>query len=84
MALNLRNPEAERLATELAKATGETKTAAVIKALHDRLERVRRERGRRSLADELEEIAMHCANLPVLDAREPDEILRYDKDGLPH
>jgi hypothetical protein len=38
---------------------------------------VRRERPRR-LADELEEIATHCASLPVLDARSPDEILGYD------
>lgn len=84
MPLNIRNPEAERLATELAKSTGETKTEAVIKALRDRLTRVRRERAKRPLAEELEEIANHCASLPVLDDRTPDEILGYDEDGLPH
>jgi antitoxin VapB len=83
MALNIRNPEAERLATELAKQTGETKTEAVTKALRDRLARVRRDRSRRRLADELEEIAAHCASLPVLDARPADEILGYDEHGLP-
>jgi antitoxin VapB len=83
MALNIRNDEAERLATELARQTGETKTEAVTKALRDRLARVRRERPRRRLADELEEIAEHCASLPVLDSRPADEIIGYDEHGLP-
>jgi antitoxin VapB len=83
MALNIRNPEAERLATELARRTGETKTEAVTKALRERLARIRRERSKRRLADELEAIAEHCANLPVLDDRTPNEILEYDDRGLP-
>jgi antitoxin VapB len=82
MALNIRNPEVERLATELARQTRETKTEAVTKALRNRLARVRRERSRRRLADELEAIAEHCANRPVLDARSADEILGYDEHGL--
>ena len=82
MALNIRNSEAERLATELARATGESKTEAVTKALRDRLGRVRRERTKRRLADELVEIAEHCASLPVLDRRS-EEILGYDESGLP-
>jgi antitoxin VapB len=83
MALNIRNSEAERLASELARQTGESKTEAVTKALRDRLMRVRRERTKRRLADELEEIAEHCANLPVLDARRAEEILGYDERGIP-
>jgi antitoxin VapB len=83
MALNIRNPETERLADELARETGETKTEAVTKALRDRLDRLRRERAGRRLADELDAIARHCAALPVLDARPPDEILGYDERGLP-
>ena len=83
MALNIRNPEAERLAAALAKLTGETKTEAVTRALRDRLARLRRERTRRRLADELDEIAQHCARLPVRDPRTPDEILGYDEHGLP-
>ncbi len=83
MALNIRNSEAEMLAAELARQTGESKTDAVIKALRDRLSRVRRERSRRPLADELEDIAKHCASLPVVDARPADEILGYNEHGLP-
>ena len=84
MALNIRNPEAERLAEELSRATGESKTEAVTRALRDRLSRVRRERARRRLADELDEIARHCAGLRVRgDARSDDEILGYDQSGMP-
>jgi len=83
MALNIRNQEAENLATELATQTGESKTEAVTKALRDRLIRVRRDRTKRRLADELEEIAEHCASLPVLDSRRAEEILGYDENGLP-
>jgi antitoxin VapB len=83
MALNIRNSETEKLAEALAKLTGETKTEAVTQALRDRLARLRRERSRKRLADELDEIALHCARLPILDSRTPDEILGYDDHGLP-
>lgn len=56
---------------------------AVTRALRDRLARLRRERTDRSLADELDDIGRRCARLPVLDSREPDEILGYDDHGLP-
>jgi len=83
MALNIRNPEADRLVAELAQATGETKTEAVIQAMRDRLDRVRGERGGMRLADELDEIARACAALPVRDRRTANEILGYDEHGLP-
>jgi antitoxin VapB len=83
MALNIRNPEAEKLAADLARLTGETKTEAVTKALRDRLLRLRRERSKRRLADELDEIGNHCASLPVLDSRSAEEILAYDENGIP-
>lgn len=83
MALNIRSAETEALAAELARLTGETKTEAVTKAVRDRLERVRRARQRRSLADELDAIGKQCAALPVLDPRAPDEIVGYDEHGLP-
>ena len=83
MALNIRNAETEKLAEEVARLTGETKTEAVRRALLDRLTRLRRERGKRRLVDELDQIAGRCARLPVLDRRSPDEILGYDEEGLP-
>lgn len=83
MALNIRNKETEKLAAAVAKLAGETKTEAVTRALRDRLARLRRERTQRRLADDLDEIALQCAQLPVRDARTADEILGYDDQGLP-
>lgn len=40
MALNLKNPEVERLATAVAEKAGETKTEAIRKALKERQERL--------------------------------------------
>lgn len=83
MALNIRNPETERLAAELAERTGETKTEAVTQALRERLRKVERDRSGTSLADRLDEIARRAASLPVVDDRTDDEILGYDDRGLP-
>jgi antitoxin VapB len=82
MALNIRNHETEKLAADLAALTGETKTEAVRKALRNRLEQVKRRRSKRRLADRLNEIAEHCASLPVLDRHSPENLL-YDEQGLP-
>lgn len=83
MALNIRDRETEALAADLARLTGETKTHAITKALRDRIERVRRDRSRRRLADELDAIALRCASRPARDPRTPDDILGYGSDGLP-
>ena len=83
MALNVKNAEADRLARELAKKTGETITEAVINALRERLVR---ENGRRSplpLKDEILTIGKRCAALPDLDRRSADEILGYNEIGVP-
>lgn len=83
MPLNIRSAETEELASALAKLTGETKTEAVTQALRERLQRIRRARSRRRLADELDEIALHCSALPLRDPRSADEIMGYDEHGLP-
>ncbi len=82
MALNIKDPETDRLARELASVTGETLTTAVKRALSERL-RVERRRCGRASADELLAIAREIAELPVLDDRTPDEIIGYDERGLP-
>ena len=67
MALSLKDPEADRLAREVAARTGETLTTAVVVALSERLARLRGRSKRRRLRDELREIAQRCAQLPTLD-----------------
>jgi antitoxin VapB len=82
--LNIKDAETHALARELAAATGESITKAVRLAIRERLEKVRARRtARRPLADRLDEIARHCASLPVLRDRTADEILGYDDRGLP-
>ncbi len=85
MALSLKDPETDRLAREVARLTGESLTEAVRKSLAERLERERLRRGRpaKGLAEQLLEIARHCAALPDLDTRSPDEIIGYDEYGVP-
>jgi len=83
MPLNITDPTVDRLARELADATGETITTAVAVALQERLDRVRRRPGDRDLVAELNEIALRCAALPVVDSRSDEEILGYDEHGLP-
>jgi antitoxin VapB len=82
MALNIKSSEADRLARDLAEATGETLTEAVTIALRERLERERR-RGAPDVAARLRRLAQEVAALPVVDARPPEEILGYDEHGLP-
>ena len=83
MALNIKHPEADRLARALAARTGETITGAVIQALRDRLQRTEGRRNPRSLIDDLREISDRCAALPDFDTRSEDEILGYDEIGVP-
>jgi len=88
MALNIRNPEANWLAAELAALAGESKTDAVILALQERLQRLRRQRAARPdahaiLASRLDKIARRCAARPMRDQRTAEQILGYDAHGLP-
>jgi antitoxin VapB len=83
MPLNIKDPETEKSVRELAAFTGETVTTAVRRAAEERLLRVRRDKARRSLVDEILDIGRRCASLPDLDTRTADEILGYDEHGLP-
>ena len=81
MPLSIKNEEAERLARELARETGDTLTGAIVQALREALLRVRGRRTSRSVRDALLEMSERCAALPDRDGRSPDEILGYDDEG---
>ncbi len=85
MPLNIKDPEIHQMARTLAELTGESITQAVGKAIRERLRKieVQKSSGQRRLADRLNEIADHCAALPVFDDRSDDEILGYDDTGMP-
>jgi len=81
MSLNVKDPEAHRLAQAIAKATGETLTRAVTEALRERYERLRVRRGKASV-EELLAIAKRASAQvkgPYLDHAE----FLYDERGLP-
>lgn len=83
MALSFKDEETDRLARDVAKLTGESLTVAVRRALRERLERERLRLGEASgIADRLLAIGRHCASLPDLDRRTPDEIIGYDATGM--
>lgn len=81
VALNIKNAAAEKLAREVARATGETLTDAVVHALEDRLARLRARRFADAEREAIDRICREFAKLPELDRRTPDEILGYDEDG---
>jgi antitoxin VapB len=83
MAISLKDPEADRLARDVAARTGETLTRAIVVALRERLARLRGRPRRRPLRDELREISRRCASLPTLDDRPADDVMGYDERGMP-
>lgn len=83
MAMNIKDPDAHRLAKELAKMTGENMTAAVTEAMRERLERLRSQRGE-GLARRLLDIGKDCAAHLKEPYRTVDHAeLLYDEKGLP-
>jgi antitoxin VapB len=83
MALNIKDPTADRLVRELAAQTGETITTAVTIAVRERLERIGRMAPPEVRLQRIRAIAKRAAARPVIDHRTDEEILGYDEDGLP-
>lgn len=80
MALSIKNDKADELARELAELADTTITGAIVMALENEIER--RRPNRLNVGDALRDLAREIAKYPVLDDRDPDEIL-YDEHGLP-
>ena len=79
--LNVKDPEAHRLAQAIARETGETLTRAVTEALRERYERLHK-RDPEALAADIRAIADRAAahiKRPYLDHAE----FLYDEHGLP-
>lgn len=82
MSLNIKDPEAHRLAQALAQETGETMTRAVTEALRERLARVRSHRPPEATVEDLLAIGRRCA--ASLKGKPVDHgALLYDEQGLP-
>lgn len=79
--LNIKDPEAHRLAAAIAHETGESMTQVVTNLLRERFERLPSRRGKATL-EELRTIARRAASQvrrPYLDHAK----VLYDKHGLP-
>lgn len=81
MTLNIKDPEAHRLAKAIVQATGETMTHAVTEALRERFERLQR-RDPEALAADIRAIAQRAAAHIKHPYRDHAELL-YDERGLP-
>jgi antitoxin VapB len=82
MSLNIKDPETDRLARQLATETGESITVAAKIAIEERLARVRARRGANPGQD-LNEIIRRGRARPTADRRTSEEIVGYDEWGLP-
>lgn len=82
MTLNIKDPEAHKLAKALQRETGETMTRAVTEALRERLERVRRRSNPATTAEELLRIGRRCASALKRPAVDHGTLL-YDERGVP-
>lgn len=89
MALNLKNAEVERLAAEVARITGESKTEAIRRALEERRHRLRvpdlaqrRERVLRLLRARLWPSLPKPQRGRRLSREEEDAILGYGPEGV--
>jgi antitoxin VapB len=83
MALSIKAPEADRLARELAKQTGETLTETIVTALRERLARQRRRKAAPGRLARLRALRESMRALPVSDTPSPEQILGYDETGVP-
>jgi antitoxin VapB len=84
MALSIKSREGEAKARQFAALTGLSITAAILSAVSEKIEREQRlPNDPETRLAKIRAIADHCSRLPVLDARPADEIIGYDKNGIP-
>jgi len=83
MALNIKDPEADRLVRELVAVTGESITDAARTAFAERLQRVRARKVPAADRARVRDIIERGRARQVVDARSDDEILGYDENGIP-
>jgi antitoxin VapB len=81
MELRIEDPEIGDLVGRLSDWTGETPDEAVHLALKERLDRLVAD-DKASYVARVRAITSRVAVLPVLDPREPDDIIGYNEHGL--
>lgn len=83
MDIHISSPRVEQLAREVIARTGESLTQALITALEERLERIRRRNLASDTFHEIMKISKRCRSLPDHDLRSSEDILDYNDWGIP-
>lgn len=87
MALNIKDPDTDRLARRLAELTGESITTSLREAIEARIAEIEARNRAASATDHvrdlLDQIAARGRARSVLNDLSEDEILGYDEHGLP-
>lgn len=85
MNLVIKSDEAQKLATRLAEASGESIDRVVTEALREKADRELHSipTDRSGIAEKLLDLGRRYSQLPDKDTRTADEILGYDENGLP-
>jgi antitoxin VapB len=81
VSLNVKDPEAHRLAQAIARETGESLTKVVVESLRERRAKIEKRNGKASLAD-LMAIAKRASRAVKRPYVEHGQLL-YDERGLP-
>jgi antitoxin VapB len=89
MSTNLIDSDTERLAQKIANVTGKSIRTVVREAITAKAEAAgilvtkNAKYSSKELIARMRALSDHCAALPVLDPRPPDEIVGYDEFGIP-
>jgi antitoxin VapB len=81
MSLNIKDPDAHRLAQAISRATGESMTSVVTKALRESYAKIEHRKSKASVSELLEIADRAAAHLKRPYAAHAD--LLYDEKGLP-
>ena len=81
MPISIKNEQAEALAREVARETGESITTSILVALEERLARLRGRRTVPHLIQQIMQVSERAAALPDHDQRSEGEVLGYGPDG---
>ena len=83
MPISIKNRATEAITRRLAELSGESITNAIHEAVAEKVERLERRRKAPLRRERLLAIAEQCASRPIISDISEDEILGYDKSGVP-
>ena len=83
MGVSIKSVEAERKLRRVSRLLGKSMTATVIELADAKLKELERKKDRERIHQAVERIVRRVKALPVLQEGTPDELIGYNRDGLP-